>query len=536
MIAITDRDHAEKAKYQLECALIDGGERQVILSDLPLATLKRENIELSVEWGKLILTWWDEHSSQSRRVTAYQIEPAELRLHVARGPAREISLLILRDPLRWAAARQDRDCGLDERRKNYAILLAGLIKSGFPGIHLENLAAGANQSRSAWGRYARLCLRLNGTHALVIGVTEAESQSEIDGVVATGLAWLSIYNQKREAERRAKRLWICLPQNRSLTAIERLSLVDVSHLDAQIDCFEIDEEGEEIRAVIPATQTELLNAHSDELSWPAKPLKLNRWRERILGLAPDFAGLADLADLIEARRLPGDGGESYSYHGLEFARTGADQEIKFGVPGLRSEGNDSNLVFLTERNFRELERLVGEIARYRSPRSADRRHPFYRLRAEAWLESLLRQKICALDTALDERFVYSQIPTWRADQRSVIDLLALRREGRNQGRLAVIEIKAAEDPQLPMQGLDYWLRVEQARLRGEFAGRGLFTGVRIVDRTPLLYLVAPRLRFHRTFTAVARCLDPQIEAYRIGINTNWREGVKIHARERINGS
>ena len=32
--------------------------------------------------------------------------------------------------------------------------------------------------------------------------------------------------------------------------------------------------------------------------------------------------------------------------------------------------------------------------------------------------------------------------------------------------MVVIEIKAAEDPDLPLQGLDYWLRIEQARGRG----------------------------------------------------------------------
>jgi hypothetical protein len=152
------------------------------------------------------------------------------------------------------------------------------------------------------------------------------------------------------------------------------------------------------------------------------------------------------------------------------------------------------------------------------------------LRAEAWLESWLRRNLREFDATLDDRFVYSQIPAWRGDERSVIDLLTVNHEG----RLVVTEIKAAEDGQLPMQGLDYWLRVEQARLRGEFKKRGLFAGVEIADQPPLLYLVAPRLRFHRTFAIVARCIAPQIEACQIGINANWREGVRAHTRERIN--
>ena len=81
--------------------------------------------------------------------------------------------------------------------------------------------------------------------------------------------------------------------------------------------------------------------------------------------------------------------------------------------------------------------------------------------------TLLRKNIRVLDEGLDERYVYSQIPAWRGDERSVIDLLTVN----HQARLVVIEVKASEDAQLPMQGLDYWLRVEQARLRGEFQRR-----------------------------------------------------------------
>ncbi|HMX28363.1 MAG TPA: hypothetical protein PKC13_22445, partial [Blastocatellia bacterium] len=93
---------------------------------------------------------------------------------------------------------------------------------------------------------------------------------------------------------------------------------------------------------------------------------------------------------------------------------------------------------------------------------------------------------------------------------------------------------ASEDSQLPLQGLDYWLRVEQARLRGEFARRGLLAGIQLADRSPLLYLVAPRLRFHRSFAAIARCLSSQIEAFQVGVNANWRAGVRVRSLERVN--
>jgi hypothetical protein len=436
----------------------------------------------------------------------------------------ETALLTLRDPaLRREGRRETRgheNMTLGERREVYAQTVSRLITNNFDGVRVQRATIGPARSRSGTGLYARLVLKSSGESVLAIGVTEAESQPRIDGVIAAGLVWLAAFNEKRDEEDRAKRLWFLLPKGRSQTAMERLTLLDVSHLGARIECFEVDESGEEMTGVRPATQDELLNSHPREVIWPGDSTPDQGWRERIVNLAPD---------LIETRRDTRIGGERFEVNGLEFARLSAGGQAKFGVAGLRSEG-ETNLVALTESTFDELEALMREIVRYRSADCLDRRHPFYLLRAEAWLESLLRRDIGGLDATFDQRFVYTQIPAWRADERSVIDLLTVNYEG----RLAVIEIKAAEDPQLPLQGTDYWLRVEQGRLRNEFKKRGLFEGLVIADQSPLLYLVAPRLRFHRTFTTVARCISPQIEAYRIGVNANWREGVKVHTRERIN--
>ncbi|MGH9769330.1 MAG: hypothetical protein ACREAB_18040 [Blastocatellia bacterium] len=519
MTPLNDNEELAKARYEIERATIDCAELSLFIGDALAATLKRGNFEFSVEWGKLIFAWWDEGVSQSWRVMAYELDRGELRLQAARGMAREMSVLTLRNPARWREIRELEDLPLGERRKVYAETLARLVTNNFDGAKVHRATTGAGPSRSGAGRYARLVLKLSGEVVLAVGVSETESQADVDGVIAAGVVWLAAFNEKRNGKDRAKRLWFCLPKGRSQTAMERLTLLEIAHLGARIECFEVDESGEEIISVRPTTQDELLNSHPREVIWPGAVTPNERWRDRIVNLAPD---------LIETRRDTRSGGERFAINGLEFARSSAGGKVKFGVAGLHSEG-EANLLTLTDSNFTELERLAREIAWRRSADSPDRRHPFYLLRAEAWLESLLRRDISWFDATLDERFVYSQIPAWRADERSVIDLLSVNREG----RLVVIEIKAAEDPQLPLQGTDYWLRVEQGRLRNEFKKRGLFEGVVIADHSPLLYLVAPRLRFHRTFAAVARCISPRIEVYRIGINANWREDVKVHTRERI---
>jgi hypothetical protein len=73
----------------------------------------------------------------------------------------------------------------------------------------------------------------------------------------------------------------------------------------------------------------------------------------------------------------------------------------------------------------------------------------------------------------------------------VIDLLAVDRSG----RLAVVELKASADLHLPMQALDYWIRVKWHLDRGEFSGDGHFSGVALRDEAPRLLLASPHWSF-----------------------------------------
>ena len=107
-----------------------------------------------------------------------------------------------------------------------------------------------------------------------------------------------------------------------------------------------------------------------------------------------------------------------------------------------------------------------------------------------------------------------------------VDLLALRRDG----RLVVVELKVSEDAALALQGADYWRRVEAQRRAGNISRARLFGDAELSDEPPLLYLVAPMLRFHRSFHALARCLSPRIETYRLDLNEDWRAGVRVVRR------
>lgn len=112
------------------------------------------------------------------------------------------------------------------------------------------------------------------------------------------------------------------------------------------------------------------------------------------------------------------------------------------------------------------------------------------------------------------------MPALAAGDRGVIDLLGVTR----RGGLVVAELKASEDFQLPVQALDYWLRVRRRHF-------GYFAALELDPRPPLVWLVAPGLNFHPATGTIARHFSPEIEVSRIGLNESWRRGLKVIFRQ-----
>jgi hypothetical protein len=182
---------------------------------------------------------------------------------------------------------------------------------------------------------------------------------------------------------------------------------------------------------------------------------------------------------------------------------------------------------LTDENAAE---FAGFVRAVRAERRAagQRGSPLWRMRPERWLESLVVRDVSALDSRLDPSCVYSQVPAFSASDRAMIDVLTLTRER----RLAVVELKADEDIHLPLQGLDYWARVEWHRARGEFQKFGYFPATEIAPTPPLLLLVAPALHVHPATDTLLRYIAPEIECELVGIGEKWREGIQVVFRKR----
>ena len=211
-------------------------------------------------------------------------------------------------------------------------------------------------------------------------------------------------------------------------------------------------------------------------------------------LLPELLGerLQDVGVFPDARR----NALSLRVRGLEVGRIEGlvSPRIFFGLEGeIRRFEEEGRETFL---------RFVDEVLRIRAARSAEPNHPYYRLQAERWLESLLIQDLTRIDPELSSDFVYPQVPAFSGSERGVIDILTATRTG----RLAVLELKLDEQINLPMQGLDYWLRVKWLADRKQFGEYGYFPGVELASAPPRLYLVSPGFRFHSSTDRISSVL------------------------------
>ena len=158
-------------------------------------------------------------------------------------------------------------------------------------------------------------------------------------------------------------------------------------------------------------------------------------------------------------------------------------------------------------------------------------HPLARAHEERWLESNLIAEIGRLLPSVDPEHIYPQVPSFVGEERNIIDLLAVTKDG----RLIVMEIKASADPDLPFQALDYWIAVERHRTAGDFQRKGYFQGVQLKDQHALLVLVAPLLAFHRTMKPLTAVYPKNVPLLEIGLNQTWKREIKVLRRQGLLG-
>jgi hypothetical protein len=483
IINCTDGSQLSRALYEIERFAL-GGQFDLYQDERLIATVSPSCLLAEISYGKLILYCWGEGWARSWRIALLESEPDRLLLRCPAQMGRRIAIVELRRGAIHGA------------RGEFAEKLAQMIESNLPGLSVKSSTAPS-------AKYARLVLSDGKKLIAGIGASDCQGQSEIDAALGAGLIWLDALRQSSAADRLA----IFVPRGRSTTIATRLTMINPQ--GATISLYEFD--GDTLYPIKPFDQGDLLDnlrSAARRALWP-KNIKMVALGQQIINLAPGMIQYHARGHQI-----------AFSIRGLEFARISSNR-AEFGIAGHKRK--------LSDENWGELKRLVGQIIRRRNP-CGNPADPLFRLQAERWLEDLIRRDVTALDPTLDPRYVYSQVPIYRGHERAFVDLLAITRHG----QLVVIELKVAEDADFPFQGLDYWLRADWHRRRGDFTKRGYFGQLEIADQPPLLYLVAPLFRFHAATKLLAGSISSRVPIYRIGINENWRGGVRPLLTERLN--
>jgi hypothetical protein len=174
-----------------------------------------------------------------------------------------------------------------------------------------------------------------------------------------------------------------------------------------------------------------------------------------------------------------------------------------------------------------LKKFIMTLLNFRTPLAANLRHPLYRAQAERLMQAMVTQDVSRVDVTLNPEHVYEQVIANSGGQHGVLDLLAVTRTK----RLAILELKATENPELPLQAADYWNRIRQHQLQGDLERYGYFPRVQLQSALPIVYLVAPALRFHPTTETLMKYLSPDLEIIRVGLSENWRCGLRVVMRQ-----
>jgi hypothetical protein len=462
----------------VEPAVLDPGEEP-----LPLAAGQWDISEWN---GRVVLQAWDRHRNLVRKILALKEQRRDrISLVIERFPKSEAELQIAD-----LAAPQGRELGRRTSRHAFSERFRLMLSREFPGWRIEEVSSEPNLEQSLSPSCTRAFIRQGSTGIAVVAAPPGTTSAAI---VTFGLIWLD-YLRHREKTLSIGRLLLFAPLGSGREVVFRAACLSAAAVACQVFAFD---EKDRVGAI------DFDDAGNVESTLPPchRPLSPN-------------AEIQSLPDQLDVDRIEqADGSISLQIRGLEFARAAAGK-LTCGIAKQKRAG------------FETVIAMANEIARVRNPDAEDRQHPLYSLNPEGWLESQVRAHPETIDASLLSRPIYGQVPVFSGAERDVIDLLAID----HKGRLAVVELKATADLQLPFQALDYWLRVRKHLLAGDFERLGYFPGHVISRESPRLLLVAPALEFHSTTETVLSALSPQIDVTRIGLAAGWRSGLRVMFR------
>lgn len=456
----------------------------------------------------LRLTVWDETRTLSRKVfDCEEFHGARLVLHVEHFGGKPGTVIL-------ADMRASANASLPQRGKRTIkreLVRASLARQ-YPGWRIAELTTEPDLAHSLSPAYPRAWLR-KGTQG--IAAIAAPDAATAHGALTFGLIWLD-YLRRRDPRTITHTLAVFVPSGAEVDTALRLRYLDPSKLATEL--FRCSPDGYEER-VDPALPFNL-----DTRLLPPEPFD-PRESSAIEAAIRDMPHV----DAVELN----DRSVSFRVHGLEVARRapGRDGQITFGLETKRAA---------LASHVSEIGELVNFVSQQRNPDANHHGNILFRKNPECWFESQVRARPDILDSSLCPEPIYGQVPamagarpvpssdregtpgaSYRAD-RDVLDLLAIGRSG----RLTVIELKTTEDIHLPLQGLDYWIRVKWHLDRGDLDG--YFPGMTVARGVaPKLLLVSPALEVHPANEIVIRYFAPEVDVEQTGVGIEWRKELRV---------
>lgn len=514
----------EQLALQLQTFLDDQPASVLVEHGRILFDLRLARATVAAEHGHCVLHIWSEERDIVRHVVDITIRKIGLRLHVLRMGQTKPQTMELHPQQRRLPSQRE------TTRTRFIPLLERLLPRYFPEHKVDGLRTAMDLERSFGPAYARGMLTCGNSAWAVIAVNNEESQALVDGALTLGVLWLHHCREQSGGRRIVEGLRLILPRGRSAVTAARLKWMHSRA--AKWELYELDEKTEELYLRDHENQG---NLDSHLIHAPNTIAAEERFRsaiQRVRALLPPDAQ-------IQMEIVFRSGSEiGLLWNGMEFARIETSVAENFA----RSEeilfGSGANATLLTEESAPTLREMVAQLI-LRRRASGDKRDKLYRQQPERWLESLLRRSPDVIDAMIEPQPVYAQVPAFSAADRAVLDLLAVRRDG----RLVVLEIKADEDLHLAMQALDYWVRVRRhhhpavnstgsVNAQSDLERFGYFPGKQLRPDAPLLYLVAPALRIHSATEIVLRYISPEVDWTLIALDERWREKVRVVFRKR----
>lgn len=384
------------------------------------------------------------------------------------------------------------------RRDRLQPFLRRLLKYGFPGWKISRLLVGTDRLRHQSACFFRVVLERVGGQVPVIVVYPEETGDLTNRLLSAAVLWWDRLRGRHPTAGPGKML-LLLPETWS----ERLLLM-LPKFRIRFACFKYQ----------PG------NPRSLRQIYP-RPIASSEIRAPYVMF--DFAG-----------EVPGPLAEIRNTH-PELDLTYRQNRWELGYLGLRVFWYDSERgeylfdlerpTIWTPQRDELLRKHLEKVLRLRKFPPPEPASFYYTVDHEQWLESLIRRDHRVLNADFVDA-IYAQVPTCLDGERKILDLLTATRDG----RLAVIELKVEKDLNLIFQGIDYWERVEHHLAQGDFRRTGYFEGLALSNQPPLLYLVSPLFEYHRVLPVLRRYLKAEVSLTCIGINTNWREGIKVLRR------